>query len=219
MASQNYYRREAHKLYKRIKNKKADNKKGKNSKSKKENNNIPNEWHKRSKELNPKYKTKLCKSWINKGCCKYGNNCVFAHSNEELKQCLPVDIYTPKKKLIKTSNSKKLDSIPQNDTSSHKSDIMTTYNEAMYTTVLNKEKLTPKQNEHAEKIAYKIEKNITSNNTSTHKNHKVLDKLDRTQNTKSVVDNNSIFIEITNAIYRRINPTNMRKVSRNSFAR
>ena len=36
MASQNYYRREAHKLYKRIKNKKADNKKGKNSKSKKE---------------------------------------------------------------------------------------------------------------------------------------------------------------------------------------
>lgn len=36
------------------------------------------------KKKDPKYKTELCKSWIEKGYCVYGFKCRFAHGEEEL---------------------------------------------------------------------------------------------------------------------------------------
>jgi len=48
---------------------------------------IPNEWHKRSADLNPKYKSQLCKSFMEKGAggCRFGDACVFAHGEHELR--------------------------------------------------------------------------------------------------------------------------------------
>ena len=36
------------------------------------------------KRKDPKYKTELCKSWIETNFCVYGNKCRFAHGNHEL---------------------------------------------------------------------------------------------------------------------------------------
>jgi len=48
---------------------------------------VPNEWHKRSAELNPKYKSQLCKNFMEKGPegCRFGDCCVFAHGAHELR--------------------------------------------------------------------------------------------------------------------------------------
>ena len=35
-----------------------------------------------------KYKTELCKNWIEKGCCDYKHKCRFAHGPEEIKERL-----------------------------------------------------------------------------------------------------------------------------------
>ena len=113
--------------------------------------------------LNPKYKSKVCKRWVNSGACKYGSKCVFAHSEEELQECLPVNIGTCRKNQYSTNYSD----------------------------------------------SNKLENTLVE----------VLNKLEITQNTKSIVNNNDIFTEITNAIHRSINPIHVRKVSRYSFAR
>ena len=156
MAYRNSYKRDVHKLNKRIKNKKVNNKKEKN-------NTMPHEWHKRPKNLNPKYKSTLCKTWANSGTCKYGNKCVFAHSEGELQKCLPINIGSCRKNQYSTNCS---------DSS-------------------------------------KLENTLVED----------LNKLEITQNTKSIVNNNDIFTEITTAIHKSINPIYMRKVSRYSFAR
>lgn len=36
------------------------------------------------KKKDPKYKTELCKSWLETGFCVYGNKCRFAHGRNEL---------------------------------------------------------------------------------------------------------------------------------------
>jgi hypothetical protein len=36
------------------------------------------------KKMDPKYKTEMCKSWIDTNFCKYGNKCRFAHGKKEL---------------------------------------------------------------------------------------------------------------------------------------
>ena len=36
------------------------------------------------RQKDPKYKTELCKSWIETNFCVYGNKCRFAHGNHEL---------------------------------------------------------------------------------------------------------------------------------------
>lgn len=38
------------------------------------------------KKLDPKYKTEMCKSWLDTGFCVYGNKCRFAHGKNELFQ-------------------------------------------------------------------------------------------------------------------------------------
>lgn len=55
---------------------------------------IPNEWHKRSAELNPKYKSQLCKSFMEMGPdgCRFGDGCVFAHGEHELRVAQKDDI-------------------------------------------------------------------------------------------------------------------------------
>jgi hypothetical protein len=55
---------------------------------------VPNEWHKRSAELNPKYKSQLCKSFMEKGAtgCRFGADCVFAHGAHELRSAQPDEI-------------------------------------------------------------------------------------------------------------------------------
>lgn len=55
---------------------------------------IPNEWHKRSAELNPKYKSQLCKSFMEKGPdgCRFGDGCVFAHGAHELRVAQKGDV-------------------------------------------------------------------------------------------------------------------------------
>jgi len=55
---------------------------------------IPNEWHKRSAELNPKYKSQLCKNFMEKGSegCKFGDSCVFAHGHHELRVAQKDDV-------------------------------------------------------------------------------------------------------------------------------
>ena len=57
---------------------------------------IPNEWHKRSAELNPKYKSQLCKNFMDKGPdgCRFGDDCVFAHGSHELRVAQKDDILT-----------------------------------------------------------------------------------------------------------------------------
>lgn len=40
------------------------------------------------KSLASRYKTELCRSFAETGCCKYGDKCQFAHGNTEIK-CLP----------------------------------------------------------------------------------------------------------------------------------
>ena len=50
---------------------------------------IPNEWHKRNPEHNPKYKSELCKSWATTGACRFGAGCVFAHGASELRSAVP----------------------------------------------------------------------------------------------------------------------------------
>ena len=50
---------------------------------------IPNEWHKRNPEHNPKYKSELCKSWTTTGACRFGAGCVFAHGASELRSAVP----------------------------------------------------------------------------------------------------------------------------------
>jgi len=152
--------------YKRARRCDKSNKKSKkkNINNKKEKNNtMPDEWHKRPNNLNPKYKSKLCKTWANSGTCRYGNKCVFAHSEGELQKCLPINIGSCRKNQYSTNCS---------DSS-------------------------------------KLENTLVED----------LDKLVITQNTKSIVDNNDIFTEITTAIHKSINPIYMRKVSRYSFAR
>jgi len=42
------------------------------------------EWHRQSHEDNPKYKSTLCSKWADGGC-KFGDQCVFAHGEEELR--------------------------------------------------------------------------------------------------------------------------------------
>lgn len=42
------------------------------------------------KKNDPKYKTELCKSWIETKFCIYGNKCRFAHGNDEL-YCKPIN--------------------------------------------------------------------------------------------------------------------------------
>ena len=37
-------------------------------------------------ENDPKYRTELCKNWILTGQCKFGNRCIFAHGEEELRK-------------------------------------------------------------------------------------------------------------------------------------
>lgn len=39
---------------------------------------------KRIKTDRGKYKTELCKNWIEVGFCRYGNKCQYAHGNYEL---------------------------------------------------------------------------------------------------------------------------------------
>ena len=58
---------------------------------------MPNEWHKRSAELNPKYKSALCKSFMEQGpsACKFGDGCVFAHGEHELRTAAPEDPIVP----------------------------------------------------------------------------------------------------------------------------
>ncbi len=36
------------------------------------------------KKMDPKYKTEMCKSWVDKNFCVYGNKCRFAHGKDEL---------------------------------------------------------------------------------------------------------------------------------------
>lgn len=48
----------------------------------------------------PKYKTELCKSWIETGFCVYGNKCRFAHGDKELVAKINTNNY--KKKLCKS---------------------------------------------------------------------------------------------------------------------
>ena len=36
-------------------------------------------------DSDPKYKTEMCKNYLNMGKCKFGNKCVFAHGSEELR--------------------------------------------------------------------------------------------------------------------------------------
>ena len=36
------------------------------------------------KKRDPKYKTELCKSWVETNFCPYGNKCRFAHGKNEL---------------------------------------------------------------------------------------------------------------------------------------
>ena len=57
---------------------------------------VPNEWHKRSAELNPKYKSQLCKSFMDKGPdgCRFGDACVFAHGAHELRVAQKDDVLT-----------------------------------------------------------------------------------------------------------------------------
>ena len=38
------------------------------------------------KQNDPKYKTELCKSWLETNFCKYANKCRFAHGKQELYQ-------------------------------------------------------------------------------------------------------------------------------------
>lgn len=38
------------------------------------------------KRKDPKYKTELCKKWVETGFCVYGNKCRFAHGKNELVQ-------------------------------------------------------------------------------------------------------------------------------------
>merc|ERR1712087_636893 len=40
--------------------------------------------HKDAPESEQKYKTELCKNWIETNTCRYGRKCQFAHGNEEL---------------------------------------------------------------------------------------------------------------------------------------
>lgn len=55
---------------------------------------IPNEWHKRSADLNPKYKSQLCKNFMEKGPdgCRFGDKCVFAHGAHELRSAQKDDV-------------------------------------------------------------------------------------------------------------------------------
>ena len=62
-----------------------------------EDENSPNEWHKRPGSKNPKYKTELCHRWTMYGTCKYGSHCAFAHGEEELRFCQPINNHTPRK--------------------------------------------------------------------------------------------------------------------------
>lgn len=36
------------------------------------------------KKIDPKFKTEMCKSWVDSGFCVYGNKCRFAHGREEI---------------------------------------------------------------------------------------------------------------------------------------
>ena len=47
-----------------------------------------------------KYKTDLCKNWMEKGKCNYGNRCRFAHGKDEL------NFATPKTNNYKTKECK-----------------------------------------------------------------------------------------------------------------
>ena len=47
-----------------------------------------------------KYKTELCKNWIEVGFCRYGNNCKYAHGHSEV--VLPKIAPTKKDKNCKT---------------------------------------------------------------------------------------------------------------------
>ncbi|MCQ2816745.1 MAG: hypothetical protein MJ252_05705 [archaeon] len=38
----------------------------------------------KERQMDPKYKTELCKTWIENGFCPYGNACRFAHGKDDL---------------------------------------------------------------------------------------------------------------------------------------
>lgn len=52
------------------------------------------------KRRDPKYKTEICKSWMENHFCVYGNKCRFAHGYEELVVKAPITNY--RKKLCKS---------------------------------------------------------------------------------------------------------------------
>ncbi|EAR91671.1 zinc finger C-x8-C-x5-C-x3-H type protein (macronuclear) [Tetrahymena thermophila SB210] len=43
------------------------------------------------KKMEQKYKTELCKNWVSKGVCQYGQKCRFAHGKEELIERLAMN--------------------------------------------------------------------------------------------------------------------------------
>ncbi|KAL4484277.1 hypothetical protein ABPG72_006388 [Tetrahymena utriculariae] len=43
------------------------------------------------KKMEQKYKTELCKNWVSKGICQYGQKCRFAHGKEELIERLAMN--------------------------------------------------------------------------------------------------------------------------------
>ena len=38
--------------------------------------------------LSRRYKTELCSNFVDKGICKYGKRCLFAHGEGELRDCV-----------------------------------------------------------------------------------------------------------------------------------
>ena len=70
---------------------------------------IPNEWHKRSAELNPKYKSQLCKSFMEMGPdgCRFGDGCVFAHGEHELRVPQKDDVVVANTRRSRGSKSNK----------------------------------------------------------------------------------------------------------------
>ena len=54
-----------------------------------------------------KYKTEMCKNWIEVGQCRYGNKCQFAHGDHELMgKAPPVNNNKYKSKTCSTFNEK-----------------------------------------------------------------------------------------------------------------
>lgn len=37
-----------------------------------------------------KFKTEMCKNWVEQGFCRYGNKCQFAHGTQEVQYKAPV---------------------------------------------------------------------------------------------------------------------------------